>query len=532
MPQITINAPDGRTITLNAPEGATEEQIRQKVEQVKQEYVPQAAPEPAPEPQADTGAGILNPLAQGLTFGFSDELAAGLGAVAGKVLPESMGGMPSGHSVAETYRDIRNQIREETEAFREQNPKTAFAAEMAGGLATGGAGGARIAGSQAAQQLGRYGAPMAAGAIEGGLYGAGGAEELEDVPLSAAIGAGTGAVTAAAGTKVGDMFTGAGRQADKALKEATPTAEAVKSQAQALYRQADDLGVQVKPESFSDLAQDVATTLQKEGFHPKMHPKAATALGEIMEKADSGQPLSLQDIQIMRRLAGSAGQSLEPDERRVAGLMIDKIDDFVENMDAGTALSGNAEEAGALLKQARGLWRTTKKNDVLEEAVFKAQNQASGFENGIRTQLRSIINNPKKRRNFTASEIEKMQKIVSGGSDAPVDALRWLSKMSPTVSGGSNWLGSGLSSAAGFGLGGPVGAVAAPAVGYGAQRAVERRTAGLTDKLMQDVLRGGAGKSRDELIKQFMAQGMNFRDAIAAAMGAVSGGGAAGLMEY
>lgn len=101
--------------------------------------------EPTVGSEAQTaGEGFARTVAQGATFGFSDELA-GLGAAL----------MPGGRG----YTEARDKARENLAQFREERPKTALLAEGIGGVATGILGPAALArgGLMARQGLSRLG---------------------------------------------------------------------------------------------------------------------------------------------------------------------------------------------------------------------------------------------------------------------------------------------------------------------------------------------------------------------------------------
>ena len=126
---------------------------------------------------------IVAPLAQGATFGWADEA---LGAV------EGLDTKLRGGSFSEGYERGKQKVRSTTENFRRENPKTALAAEIAGGvgpsLAAAPAGLARAG----AGLLRRAAAGAAEGAAAGGIYGAGageGSERLSGAAMGAAAGA-------------------------------------------------------------------------------------------------------------------------------------------------------------------------------------------------------------------------------------------------------------------------------------------------------------------------------------------------------
>ena len=137
--------------------------------------------------------------AQGLTFGFGDEIEAAIRAA-----------VPGGPE----YKTVRDQIRSQLTAFKEANPSAAITAEMAGAMATMLIPGLNVArGARAVQSVPRM---VGQGAVEGGVYGLGASEE--ETLSGMAMDAGTGAVIGAAiptaitgvvrgGGAVGSAFT-------------------------------------------------------------------------------------------------------------------------------------------------------------------------------------------------------------------------------------------------------------------------------------------------------------------------------------
>lgn len=127
----------------------------------------------------------LLPVAQGATFGFGDEILAGIHAID----PTSGPG-----TVKEKYAQKVKEIRDKIAAYREANPKSNFALEMAGGLIPAvGSGGATAVAKQGLKQA------VKAGAGYGALAGAGNAEgDLTERAKGALLGGATGAVVGGA----------------------------------------------------------------------------------------------------------------------------------------------------------------------------------------------------------------------------------------------------------------------------------------------------------------------------------------------
>ncbi|WP_420415295.1 hypothetical protein [Roseibium sp.] len=151
--------------------------------------------------------GVVDSFTQGVTFGLGDELTALEAGVLGKT--PGGGWFDYSKSFGERYDDALAAERGQQEQFREENPGTAFAAELAGGVATG-AGlaskGATLIGRTAGQGLKkRVAAGMGEGAAYGGAYGFGSGEGgLENRIDSAAIGGVTGALLGGAVPTAGE----------------------------------------------------------------------------------------------------------------------------------------------------------------------------------------------------------------------------------------------------------------------------------------------------------------------------------------
>ena len=151
-------------------------------------------------PTWDEHKAVGRQLAQGALFGFSDELIA-----AARLGWDKLAGGTA------TYDQLRQEERAALEAYAKENPKTAAALQLLGGVAMPGFGAAKLA-STVAQATGRRSlAGASVGAGYGALQGAGEANEIGDVPLNTATHAGIGAAGGLALTKAADGAATAGR---------------------------------------------------------------------------------------------------------------------------------------------------------------------------------------------------------------------------------------------------------------------------------------------------------------------------------
>jgi len=229
---------------------------------------------------AITGEGedLVNQVGQGATFGFLDEAQAGLYAALGVGLPESLGGLPEGVGYSEAYKGIREEIRGKNKAFEEENPKTAVAAQVGGGLASGGLSAiktldkvgdvAALADAskktrQAVQAAKVAGVAGAQGAVAGAGYSEG--DTLGEIAEDSAKGATVGALVGAGGQLAvkGAKEVAKSKAARKIAAEASETVESLKNESKELYDQVKSESL--TKQAYGKMLLDVERNLKKAG---------------------------------------------------------------------------------------------------------------------------------------------------------------------------------------------------------------------------------------------------------------------------
>lgn len=502
---IEVELPDG-TI-LEFPQGTSQDVMRNAIMSMQGQSQPQQAPQPAPtqpappqqasqNPRKAQRAGVfanapqpqkMSPLqradafmhgaAQGLTFGFADEIEAGLGAATG------LGGDFG------DYRGNLEAIRKRISDYRANAPGTMMAGEIPGMIAsaigTGGVSALASGGGTAA----RMGAAAADGAIYGGLYGAGTSEgdKLADGAKSAAIGAAMGPIA----QKGGDLIaSGAGKIAGaltRGKQAPQMTAEQLKGAAQAAYQQADDAGVILRPEAMQRVSREVQNDLAEMAYDPAMQP----ALRPVMDRLNSASEgnITMKGVDTIRKMAGNAYDPMNRSQSAMAGKVSGRLDDMLDQLSPSDVLTGNADEGVAALKNAREMYQRGRKletvDDLIEKAGLRAGSTGSGgnVENATRQNLRRMLDNPKLKRGMTADEQAQLKKAVLG---TPTNnALRLAGKLSPQGNGLMMALGLGGSAIA------PQVALPAMAVGAAAKKGSEAVTAKNVEKLRNLIASGG-----------------------------------------
>lgn len=334
---------------------------------------------------------------------------------------------------------------------------------MSGGTVTAARpawGGATLTG-RASSTAGKVAASSGEGAVYGATYGAGNAKEGERLH-DAAWGAGTGAVT-------GGLLEGVGSAISRFISPKTiapaPGVDELASASNALYEKSRAAGIAIKPQSFDNLANNVAMAAGRP--NPNLRPNTAGVVDDVM--ALRGKPVDLQALDELRQSVRLATKNAQPQDK----LMLDRIqkvvDHYSDNVKAGD-ITGDIK-GFEYIKEARKLWAQKSKAQTIEDLLDLADVDTgkytqSGMANTIRqrmSQLYSQIKKGKATSGWSKDEVALIRQMAKGGSNSQM--VNWLSKLSPKgpVSIIANITGG---SAAGFAAG-PVGLAVGPAMAIG-----------------------------------------------------------------
>lgn len=400
---------------------------------------------------------------QGLTFGGGDEAVA-----AGASL---LGGNPYEFELARE--------RARLSQGREQYPVSSIAAEIGGAVALPGIGAAGAVG-QGASLPARAAIGGATGAAMGAAYGFGAGEGgVEQRALDAGGGAlfggavGAAIPVAGAAIRAGAEKVASNRAFGRAIS-AADSPDQMRAAANQLYQQADQV-TGLPRQSFTQSAQGIINDAARKGMDADLTPGAAKVADRIADAATDPQAtIGFRELDILRRKAAvPAGNIANRTESAIGSQMVEGIDDFISSVDPN--LSG-------VVKEARDLWGTLRRVEMVQGAIAKARNTASGFENGLRGEFRKILNNPKLRRGLNAQEIAAMEQVVRGTKAG--NLLRQIGRIGIGLSGQSNGLGAAIGGIAGTAAGGPIGGAAAIGLGTGAKALAERSTRSAADRAL------------------------------------------------
>jgi hypothetical protein len=326
---------------------------------------------------------------------------------------------------------------------------------------------------------------MAAGPIIGG---AAQGVLTSDAPRGDVLGRAKDAAIGAALGKVGDVGTKAVAKALTPAVKKVPVKplEELQKVKDAAYDAVEKTGVKYAPQSLQGAAQSITQLIGKD-IDPGLHPRVASVLNNLNDRFSKG-PLSIKEVDNARRFvrANIFDKASSDEEKRLGGMIVNGLDDFVESAGPADVIAGNADDAAKAIGTARDMNTRFKKSETVLDALEMAANRAGAsgsggnIDNATRQQMRRVLETTK---NLSDQEKEILTAIVRGEKLSNV--LRMVGKFSPTSGGLPAWLNLFATSVTG-----PLG-LATAAVGAGAKTAADRMTQGSVQDLLRVMQAGG-----------------------------------------
>lgn len=439
-------------------------------------------------PETDRGSAIVNMIGQGLSLRFGDEMAAGLAATVMSPFSEKKWG--------EIYNDQLQIERANIRAAREQYPVTGAVGEVAGAVGTGyGLAKAGLTmlgrGAQTLPRLAGIGA--AEGAIYGGVSGAGGGETADERVAEGLRGAAVGGIT---GGIFGTIAGVLGRRSP-----AAETLDELRASSRAAYKASESIGLNINSGAYRNFVGNLEAELGRQGYREGVHTGLRNILREFHKEASTGNSIPLSLMEELRKVARSALSSTDANEVRLAGILMDNVDNFVTNLSSSQTTAGSMgpymrNMAVDALNDARMYWARLSKGERIEQLIVRAgeraQRSGTSLDVAIRSEFDSLLRGPRTSagipramRGFTREEVDAARRVVTGG---PIEnLLRQIAKFDIR----SHPYAGAAGSVVGGAIGGPVGAVAVPAAGYLARAGAEATTL-RNATLVSELVRRGA----------------------------------------
>jgi hypothetical protein len=477
MPTYEITAPDGNVYEVTAPDGASEQEV---LSYAKQNY----KIEEDTATRMNTVEGATRGALQGATFGFGDEIVAGVGALPLAAI--------TGKNVSESYNELLNQERGRVGQFREEKPITAIASEIGGSLGTGIAGLGTKAGAAVARTIGSGGLPARigkgaiAGSASGGLYGLGTGEEgqrLESAGQGVVLGGAFGGAVPAAGSLVKSSAGGL-KNAYKGFKardveQLQVASDLIKQKSQNAYQAMRESGAILKPQSAANVYRNMQDALTSEKLNPRLHDKVIGLMEDMKEEVLKGD-ITVEGFDQWRQLFGEvAGNFTDKVNARKARQIMSAMDDAITSVKPDDIIT-NDPNAITALQTARAEWARKSKFDSISDIVKKSEGDA----NYLKRELKKFVNNPKKTRGFTKEELNALN--LAATQTAGESILKTLGKFGFD-------LGSSLSvgNTALPVIGGVLGSPALTAVGTAARQGQKLIARGKAEDVLRLIEQGG-----------------------------------------
>lgn len=216
---------------------------------------------------------------------------------------------------------------------------------------------------------------------------------------------------------VANYATGRKGEGTRAAIKAAPSAEEIKSQTDALYSSLRSAGVAYDNNAYAQFIRDLQKEMRDRGYRPRKNaPSPITS--DLEELADAAnKPLDFAELESLRRTIGKTlPANASKDDIAAAAFVREKFDDFLESAPLITGGNIPADQVNVLTRRARELASRNIKNRTIEEAIELAKDAPSGFENGLRIELRKIKRNPKKFNYFSKAEKKAIIDLVRPGT--------------------------------------------------------------------------------------------------------------------
>lgn len=505
MATYSIKSPDGRTIQIRANDEATAVRGAQEWVQANPIATPGNVAQPSPALDQALAAGSeasgrfadYTPANTPQAPSIEGSVAATLGGLVNGIpvvgpmaqnLTDSIigtGMQLTGNGTMQEYRDNAQARRSQ---IAEANPIASVAGNIGGGVAAAGAGGLTKTGAQALgmtgpvlQQMGNsFASTLGLTTADNMVRGQAPTEALANAVLPSTVAGvipGVGAVVREGADQVARQATqSAQRKATDAAIAGAPDAGDLKSVASSLFKEVDDSGAAIDTEYLAQRIYQAAQRADKELIDSELDAPAVRLYNILSDRVrqayEAGTGIPLGVLHNMRQIAQDIVVKGGGDRTgRFANQIVDMIDDVAENLNPSVMKfpanqigdAASSTNAGNNLLKGISTWARARRVDLIEEALYKAQNQASGVENGLRTQFRALLQNKKTRNLFSAAEREAIEKVANGTGLS--NLTRLLGTFGFELGSGRNAIGGAL----GLLAGGPVGAI----IGTGSRKLAE-----------------------------------------------------------
>jgi hypothetical protein len=275
-----------------------------------------------------------------------------------------------------------------------------------------------------------------------------------------------------------------------ATKQPIMTMDEVRRRAERSYTAVTDAGIQLNQPAGQSLATTLTKKLEDARYLPENAPPVKVALDKINQVVERG-PVSFDQVSQLRQLANDLKSSQDRNVQRLAGVMVNEIDDFVARLSPKdvTAGAGKLDAAIKTLSSARKDWRNLSRanmlDDVLNTAEARAMAPTASESELIRRGFINLAADKNKMRLFNDAEQNAIKAVAKGGSLDSLLSLvaRFNPERSQLIAGGV--VGGGVVSPESLMVSAPI-----MAAGYGADKLLSAQRQGAAQRAMTGLLSG------------------------------------------
>lgn len=211
----------------------------------------------------------------------------------------------------------------------------------------------------------------------------------------------------------------------KTAKVRAPTPEELRQQANAAYKGARFVDLQVPKESVQGLSADILQDLTKPPipetpYYDFMAPRTHK-IAELLANPE-GAVAPISHLESLRSALTAIKANPTFGEQIPAQRAIDAIDQYINGLSEKDVISGDPKLTAQLLKHARGNWAAMKKDERIAQGEYAAEltsgssGSGANFPNAIRQRIKAILLNPKARARYNKDDIAMMEDISKGGT--------------------------------------------------------------------------------------------------------------------
>ena len=213
----------------------------------------------------------------------------------------------------------------------------------------------------------------------------------------------------------------------KVEKAAVPTYRELKTAATADYNAARNSGLELHPQGVASFASKAEQELTgpNHGFTGGQYgdaPKTFAVL-DTLQNPPAGAVVTASNLDAVRknlgRLARETREGKPTPDSAAASVALENLNKYTENIPQNHILAGSAPDYLRATKQGNANYAAAQRVRQVDSKIIRAENNAAGgiatsVDNQIKSQLRTILNNPKAQRGMNAAEVAALDRVNRG----------------------------------------------------------------------------------------------------------------------